>query len=51
MTSYLPFYEIVVSHICLKGTDSITAILLPPTSLETGGWEIQKIVLAVKFYV
>ena len=49
MTSCLTFYEIVVSHICLEDTDIETAILQSPTSLKTGTWEIQNIVLAIKF--
>ena len=54
MISCLPFYETVVSHICLEDTDFVTTILLPPTSPEIGGQKIKKkkkkkIVLAVKF--
>ena len=40
MTSCFPFYENILSHTCLKDNDFVTAILLPPISLETGGQEI-----------
>jgi hypothetical protein len=49
MTSCLLFYEAILSHICLKDTDFVTAILLLLTSLETSDWNILKTnVLAVK---
>ena len=51
MISCLPFYETVFSHVCLKDTDFVTAILLPPTSPETGGWEILKNCACCKIFM